>query len=214
MNGFLDALEEQRWDDHRYYHHSRINQSLHVVSALCFLTSYVLLFTSPAAAALVGWALAMVSRQVGHFFFEPKGYDDVNDASFEYKEEIKVGYNLRRKQILLAIWALCPLLVLASPTVFGRFEHYLGAEGFVHHVSVLWLVLGGSALAFRVLQLCFQRDVQTGIVWAVKIITDPFHDIKIYHRAPLAVLRGELIAPTHGQHHEHEVEEGEARAAR
>ena len=51
---FLEDLREQRWDDHRYYHHSTINQSLHAVSALCFLCSYVLLFTSPAAAALVG----------------------------------------------------------------------------------------------------------------------------------------------------------------
>jgi Protein of unknown function (DUF962) len=72
MNSFLRALETQRWDDHRYYHHSRINQSLHLLSAVSFLCSYVLLFTDPAAAALVGWLVAMVSRQVGHFFFEPK----------------------------------------------------------------------------------------------------------------------------------------------
>src|SRR5580704_8390810 len=25
MNDFLEALRVQRWDDHRYYHHSRIN---------------------------------------------------------------------------------------------------------------------------------------------------------------------------------------------
>ena len=41
MQSFLQALEIQRWDDHRYYHHSRINQSLHLVSALSFLASYV-----------------------------------------------------------------------------------------------------------------------------------------------------------------------------
>jgi hypothetical protein len=35
--------------------------------------------------------------------------------------------------------------------------------------------------------------VQTGLVWATKILTDPFHDIKLYHKAPLALLRGELI---------------------
>ena len=28
---FVDELKEQRWDDHRLYHHSRINQSLHLV---------------------------------------------------------------------------------------------------------------------------------------------------------------------------------------
>jgi hypothetical protein len=35
--------------------------------------------------------------------------------------------------------------------------------------------------------------VQTGLVWATKILTDPFHDIKLYHKAPLYLLRGELI---------------------
>ena len=70
------------------------------MSAISFLAAYVLLFINPAAAALVGWLVAMVSRQVGHFFFEPKGYDEVNQATHEYKEEIKVGYNLRRKVVL------------------------------------------------------------------------------------------------------------------
>ncbi len=41
----MHTLAVQRWDDHRYYHHSRINQSLHLVSALSFLCAYVLLFT-------------------------------------------------------------------------------------------------------------------------------------------------------------------------
>src|SRR5499427_9829717 len=119
MKGFLRALDEQRWDDHRYYHHSRINQSLHLVSALSFLTAYVLLFTNPAAAALVGWLVAMVSRQSGHFFFEPKGYDVVNDATHEHKESVKVGYNLRRKVVLHVIWILSPLPLYFHPTFFG-----------------------------------------------------------------------------------------------
>ena len=44
MQSFWQALQTQRWDDHRYYHHSRINQSLHLVSALSFLASYVVVF--------------------------------------------------------------------------------------------------------------------------------------------------------------------------
>ena len=55
MDGFFQTLKMQRWDDHRYYHHSRINQSLHLVSALSFLCAYVLMFKDPVAAALVGW---------------------------------------------------------------------------------------------------------------------------------------------------------------
>ena len=112
MASFLEALRVQRWDDHRYYHHSRINQSLHLVSAISFLCAYVLLFSDPAAAALIGWLVAMTSRQAGHFFFEPKGYDEINQATHEHKEEIKVGYNLQRKIVLLTIWALSPLPLL------------------------------------------------------------------------------------------------------
>ncbi len=37
MQSFMEALRQQRWDDHRYYHHSRINQTLHLVSAISFL---------------------------------------------------------------------------------------------------------------------------------------------------------------------------------
>ena len=59
MTDFLEALRAQRWDDHRYYHHSRINQALHLVSAFSFLTAYVLVFFDPAAAALIGWLVAM-----------------------------------------------------------------------------------------------------------------------------------------------------------
>ncbi len=73
------------------------------------MCAYVLALRDPAAAALVGWLVAMTSRQIGHLFFEPKGYDAVNQATHEHKEEIKVGYNLRRKVVLLAIWALSRL---------------------------------------------------------------------------------------------------------
>jgi hypothetical protein len=34
------------------------------------------------------------------------------------------------------------------------------------------------------------KDVRTGLVWATKIITDPFHDIKLYYRAPSQLFRG------------------------
>lgn len=195
MRSFLRALEVQRWDDHRYYHHSYINQALHFVSAVSFLCAYALLFTSPVAAALVGWLLAMVSRQVGHFFFEPKGYDEVNQATHEHKEEIKVGYNLRRKVVLIAIWALAPLALYFDPTLFGLFEPYDDDAGFMRNMSLVWLAVGIGGLLFRTVQLFFVKDVQTGLVWMTKILTDPFHDIKLYHKAPLCLLRGQLIDP-------------------
>jgi hypothetical protein len=195
MNGFLAALRTQRWDDHRYYHHSRINQSLHFVSAISFLFSYVMIFKDPAISALAGWLVAMTTRQAGHFFFEPKDYDTINHASHEYKEEIKVGYNLRRKIVLLAIWALSPLVLYFDPTLFGMFTPAAGKMDFIRQVAAIWLVIGIGGVLFRTVQLSFVKDVQTGLVWATKILTDPFHDIKLYHKAPLALLRGELIDP-------------------
>src|ERR1700754_3815860 len=117
MQSFSEALRTQRWDDHRYYHHSRINQSLHLLSATSFVCAYALMFTNPAAAALLAWLVSMTSRQAGHFFFEPKGYDQVNEATHEYKEDIKVGYNLRRKVVLMALWAASPLVLVVNPTL-------------------------------------------------------------------------------------------------
>ncbi|HET6147518.1 MAG TPA: hypothetical protein VFH68_08275 [Polyangia bacterium] len=195
MNRFLSALKEQRWDDHRFYHHSRVNQSLHLVSAISFLVTYVLLFTQPVAAALFGWVFAMCIRQVGHFFFEPKGYDEENQATHAYKEQVKVGYNLRRKVILHAIWGATPFVLLLEPTFFGLFPAHATLGEYFQHLSKLWIGLAVGALLFRTIHLFFLRDVLTGLVWFTKILTDPFHDIMLYHKAPLYLLRGELVEP-------------------
>jgi hypothetical protein len=213
MADFLETLRIQRWDDHRYYHHSRINQSLHFVSALSFLFSYVMLFKDPAVSALAGWLVAMTTRQTGHFFFEPRGYDDVNHASHEYKEEIKVGYNLQRKVVLLAIWALSPLWLYLNPTLFGLFTAATSNTELVRQVGIIWLGLGVGGVLFRTIQLFVIKDLQTGLVWATKILTDPFHDIKLYHKAPLALLRGELIDPAIGSEFDEETAEEWPRAS-
>ncbi|MEP1554016.1 MAG: hypothetical protein ABJJ44_01070 [Paraglaciecola sp.] len=189
---FLQELQQQRWDDHRYYHHNRINQFLHLLSAMCFLASYVLVFFYPAIAALVGWLLAMTLRQTGHFFFEPLDYDKVNQATHEYKESVKVGYNLQRKVVLLSIWALVPIVLFFNPTFFGIFTPAADFFSFVDNMAIIWLAVGLGAIAFRTIHLFKLMGVQSGLVWASKIITDPFHDIKIYHKSPYFILKGEM----------------------
>ena len=206
MQSFRQALHTQRWDDHRYYHHSRINQSLHLLSATSFVCAYFLMFTNPVAAALLAWLVSMTSRQAGHFFFEPKGYDQVNHATHEHKEDIKVGYNLKRKIVLMAIWAAAPVILWIDPTMFRLFPDATGSD-FVQHLGQVWLAVGLGGLVFRTVHLFFIKDVQTGLVWATKIITDPFHDIKLYYKAPLALLRGEWIDPNHARHGSSELEE-------
>jgi hypothetical protein len=195
MNVFRE-LQEQRWDDHRYYHQSRINQSLHLISAISFLIAYFQLVSwNPIIAALMGWIVAMMTRQAGHFFFEPDDYDQVNQVTHEYKEEIKVGYNLKRKVVLLSVWALTPVLLWVDPDLFGLFEPHSNGHDYLYNLSVLWIGLGGAALLFRTVHLFFIRDVRTGVVWLLKILTDPFHDIKLYYRSPFYLLRGQLIDP-------------------
>src|SRR5258708_1574211 len=152
IKNFLQELRTQRWDDHRYYHHSRINQSLHFVSAASFLVGYVMIF------------------------FDPKGYDHVNQATHEHKEEIEVGYNLQRKVVLMVIWALSPLVLFLDPTLFGLFKPWASFVDFTRQVAKIWLAIGIGGLLFRTVHLFFIRDVETGLVWMTKILTDPFSD--------------------------------------
>lgn len=195
MSEFLKQLAIQRWDDHRYYHHSRINQSLHFVSAISFLVAYAFLFKDPAVAGLIGWLISMTTRQSGHFFFEPLGYDEVNQATQEHKEAIKVGFNLRRKIVLIAVWGFSPLVLLIDPSMLGLFEPHTSFASFAHNTGLIWLAIGVGGLLFRTIHLFFLKDVMSGLVWMTKILTDPFHDIMLYYKSPLALMRGELIEP-------------------
>jgi hypothetical protein len=192
MSRVSETLRSQRWDDYRYYHQSRINQTLHLISAVIFLGCYALLFTDPALAGVVGW-LAMLTRQTGHFFFEPNGYDDVNKVTNEYKEAVKVGYNQHRKIVLLVVWGLAPFVLFLFPTLFGVFAPPANRLDFIRHVGAVWLVIGIGGGLFRMIQLFLARDVPTGLIWVWKVLTDPFHNIALYYKSPLALLRGELI---------------------
>ena len=152
MNQLLQTLAIQRWDDHRYYHHSRINQTLHLISAISFLVAYVYLFIDPVISALIAWLVSMTTRQIGHFFFEPKGYDEINQATHEHKEEIKVGYNLKRKIVLLTLCGLIPVLAYWSPEILQWAVPAADEASSVRMTGVLWLYLGIAGLLFRVFQ--------------------------------------------------------------
>ena len=191
MATFREALRQQRWDDHRFYHHNLVNQSLHFFSANTFLFCYALMIFDPGMASFLAWTLAMASRQSGHFFFEPKGYDQVNQVTHEHKEDIKTGYNLFRKWVLMSIWASSPLLVWWSPSLFGMCKPAANWVQLLRHIGYVWLFVGVGAVVFRVVQLFFIRDVQTGLVWGTKILTDPFCDFRLYQKSPIRLLRGE-----------------------
>lgn len=197
---FMGKVETLRWDDHRYYHQSRINQTLHLISAVSFLVAYALLFKEPAVAGMIGWLVGMVTRQSGHIFFEPRGCDHVNHATDEYKESIKAGYNMHRKAILIGVWLSVPAALALNPSLFGFIEPAHGFAQYAHDVGLLWLALGVAGVALRTVQLFFLRGPAWGLAWAFKIVTDPFHNVAIYWRSPIALMRGELLDPIDPAH--------------
>ena len=195
MQTLLQKIRQLQWDDHRYYHQCRVNQTLHLISALSFLVAYALLFVDPASAGIVGWLVGMVTRQSGHIFFEPRGYDPINHISYDFKESIKVGFNMRRKAILISVWLSIPVILYLNPSLLGLIKPATNLSGYVHDVGLMWLALGVGGLLFRTFHLFIIRSPLCGIAWACKILLDPVHNVQIYWASPFALLRGQRLDP-------------------
>jgi hypothetical protein len=198
----FETLREQRWDDHRYYHHSRINQFLHLLSALSFIVAYVYLFIDPVISAYIAWLFSMTTRQAGHFFFEPKDYDTYNQATQDHKEAIKIGYNLKRKRVLIACWLAVPMLAYFDAALFNFVMPDAAPDTLIDRIGWGWLWLAVAAVVFRMIQLTAIQSRRVALVWCIKILTDPFHDAVIYRKSPIYLLKGQLIDPDLRQDYE------------
>ena len=198
----LETLKIQRWDDHRYYHHSRINQFLHLLSALSFIVAYVYLFIDPVISAYIAWLFSMTTRQAGHFFFEPKDYDTYNQATQDHKEAIKIGYNLKRKRVLIACWLAVPVLAYFDAALFNFVMPDAAPDTLIDRIGWGWLWLGLAAVVFRMIQLTAIQSRRVALVWCIKILTDPLHDAVIYRKSPIYLLKGQLIDPDLRQDYE------------
>jgi hypothetical protein len=93
----------------------------------------------------------------------------------------------------MSAWAGLPLTLWLAPSLGGLIEPATTLGEYANDVGMAWLALGVAGLVIRVLQLWMQDGLMTGLVWATKIITDPFHDIALYYKAPWYLLRGQLI---------------------
>jgi hypothetical protein len=86
-------------------------------------------------------------------------------------------------------------MLLLDPSLLGTVTPAASPAQWLHQLGLLWLALGVAALAFRVMQLTRRQSLRTGLVWATKILTDPFHDVMLYWRAPFYLMRGERLDP-------------------
>jgi hypothetical protein len=93
----------------------------------------------------------------------------------------------------MTIWALTPIPLLLDPSLFGLLVPHADAIGFLRNLALVWLGLAIAGLLFRTVQLFFIRDVMTGLVWATKILTDPFNDIRLYWRRTVAADEGRAL---------------------
>ena len=76
-----------------------------------------------------------------------------------------------------------------------------GYDGFAHDIGLIWLALGVGGVIFRTVHLIFLRGPAWSLAWAAKILTDPFHNIAIFWKSPVALLRGQLLDPIEPEQH-------------
>ena len=91
-----------------------------------------------------------------------------------------------------SFWIAVPIILWFIPDFFGLLSDQQIDKGLIYNTAILWLATGIGAVLFRTVHLFYLMGFQSGLVWAIKILTDPFHDIKIYHRAPLHILHGDM----------------------
>lgn len=164
---FYAEIMRRKHDDHVASHSHRINQLLHLISSSSFVVAYVLIFSDFAAAMWLGLA-ALFIRQIGHALIEPTCHD---------KEQLLLGFDTRTKSFILGGYLLIPLAHLAAADSYAP-EALLAMAP---TVALQWFVFTAIVVFGRVAGLVKKHGLYNALVWFVKLITDPFTDIKAYY---------------------------------
>jgi len=202
IKNFLQELRTQRWVTIVTIITAASTRACTSSARRVFLVAYVMVFIDPVVSRCFGWLVSMTSRQAGHFFFEPRGYDHVNHASHEHQGRDQVGYNLAAQGRADDIWALSPVVPF-SIRPCSPFQALGLLADFARQVAKV-LARGRdrrSPVPHRPSVLHPRR--RDRLVWMTKIITDPFNDLRLYHKAPLYLAEGELIDPGLEKHVRH-----------
>ena len=166
IQNFYAEIMRRKKDDHHASHSDAVNQLLHIVSSSAFLVCYWLVFWDLTAAMWAGLA-ALFLRQFGHAVLEPPCHD---------KEAVLLGYNTRKKTVILGAYLLIPAVYLAAAGSWRTDALWAMAEP-AAQALFLWT---GLVVAGRVVYLIGTKGFRLGMVWFVKLITDPITDILAY----------------------------------
>lgn len=191
MNAFIKEIQFQLQQDHDYYHNSLMNQSLHLFSGCLNITSMIILVSASFDQAMLLFLFSWTVRQSGHFFFEPKDFDEKANKTFEQKEEEKIGANLERKRFMigglvlsLIGFLLLPDKLMAIANTFG----YQTQEAFNALMFCSFSVFIASWV-LRALWLITFHGPLRGLSWFFKILYDPINDIVLYKGSPIKLLK-------------------------
>jgi glutamate-1-semialdehyde 2,1-aminomutase len=169
LHGFYSEVMRRKEHDHHASHNNRWNQITHLISSSMFIGCYVLIFFDLTAAMLIGLGSLFI-RQIGHAILEPPCHD---------AEQALLGFNTRNKTIIVAAYTVIPIVQLL------RIGTAAGGTPLVNVVAEQWFVLTLLVVFGRVAWLVFEHGFFLSMVWLIKLVTDPFTDLKAYWPAVL-----------------------------
>ena len=177
VTNFYTEIMRRKHDDHLASHSNVINQALHLLSSSTFIFCYALIFFDLTAAVCLGLA-ALFIRQFGHAILEPPCHD---------KEQLLLGFNTRDKSIIVGGYLAITIAVLTKEGSWSRAGWIAAGPTLAHW----WFFLTVAVVLGHVVFLAWKHDVRSSLIWFVKLITDPFTDIKAYYTSPLRLLANE-----------------------
>jgi uncharacterized membrane protein YGL010W len=190
MNAVIEEIKFQLKQDHDYYHHSLLNQSLHFLSGVLNLIAIFLIASGSLAQGVALFMISWFTRQVGHFFLESKDFDFKLNKTFQQKEEEKVGANLERKRMMIAGLVIAAMCFIFSPETLIRLANIVGYSTKESFDALMFfsLIVFLATWILRTLWLIFFHSPLRGFSWFLKIIYDPINDIYLYGKSPLKMI--------------------------
>lgn len=171
VQAFYSEVMRRKHDDHVASHSDRTNQFLHLISSSVFIFCYVLIFFDLELAMWLGLG-ALILRQAGHALIEPPCHD---------KEQLLLGFDTRSKTVVVLMYFLIPLVHAFRVPEFTT----AAVETLTATVAQQWFVFTLLVIGFHVLRLIFRHGAWNAMVWFVKLITDPFTDVRAYYASAL-----------------------------